>query len=113
MHLRVDNVDERPLSSPADYQQTIHYSLSDVSSSSTPITPDQFEYAWPTGVNDVNSPQQNTFQFGHSEKTQSMLPTLPEFDGESNSLTAWTTETHAEDHPMAMSEDSQRNTLAL
>lgn len=107
--MRVDGADEH-LPSPADYPQTIHYSLSDVSSSSTPITPDQFEYAWPASV---NSPQQNTFQFGHAEKSQAMLPTLPEFDGESNSLNAWTTETHAEDHPVTMSEDGQRNTLAL
>jgi hypothetical protein len=90
----------------------MHYSVSDVSSSSTPITPDRFEY-WPAGSIDSNSPQQSTFQFGHSDKASSMLPTLPEFDGESNlgELRGWAAETHADDQPVIMAE--QQNALAL
>ncbi|KAF8759626.1 hypothetical protein RHS01_01470 [Rhizoctonia solani] len=65
---------------PSGDIQTLHYSVSDVSSSSTPITPDRFDYAWPS---DNHSPQQNTFAYVHNDK--SMLP-IPEFEGESNSL---------------------------
>lgn len=98
---------------PADIQ-TLHYSVSDVSSSSTPITPDRFEYAWPPA--DSNSPQQNAFAFGHSDKPQPMLP-IPEFEGESNSLgelRVWTGP-HSDKHPIMVpsgrKNDQQNTTL--
>ncbi|KAH7343284.1 hypothetical protein B0J17DRAFT_764496 [Rhizoctonia solani] len=99
---------------PSADMQTLHYSVSDVSSSSTPITPDRFEYVWPTA--DSHSPQQNTFAFVHNEKPQPMLP-IPEFEGESNSigeLRVWTG-SHSDKHPIMMpsgpENDQQNNTL--
>ncbi|CCO27576.1 hypothetical protein BN14_01560 [Rhizoctonia solani AG-1 IB] len=62
---------------PSTDMQTLHYSVSEVSSSSTPITPDRFEYPWP---GDSHSPQQTTYAYD-----KPMHP-IPEFDGESNSL---------------------------
>ncbi|CAE6527867.1 unnamed protein product [Rhizoctonia solani] len=86
---------------PTAEMQTLHYSVSDVSSSSTPITPERFEYAWPTA--DGSSPQQNAFAFVHNDKPQPMLP-IPEFEGESNSLgelRVWTG-SHSDKHPIMM-----------
>ncbi|CAE6436801.1 unnamed protein product [Rhizoctonia solani] len=99
------NVPEHSDSASPDYatadMQTLHYSVSDVSSSSTPITPDRFEYAWPPA--DGSSPQQNAFGFVHNDKPQPMLP-IPEFEGESNSLgelRVWTG-SHSDKHPIMM-----------
>ncbi|KAG8745602.1 hypothetical protein FRC10_007493 [Ceratobasidium sp. 414] len=108
---------DEPHSSPSEYplsdMQTMHYSVSDVSSSSTPITPDRFEYIWP----DEAAAQQNTFQFTHTDSKQvPMLPTLPEFDSEVNTidpLHGWVAGTHADDQPVIMAENGRRNGLAL
>ncbi|CAE7221045.1 unnamed protein product [Rhizoctonia solani] len=86
---------------PSADLQTLHYPVSDVSSSSTPITPDRFEYTWPSA--DGSSPQQNAFAFVHNDKPQPMLP-IPEFEGESNSLgelRVWTG-SHSDKHPIMM-----------
>ncbi|KAG8690932.1 hypothetical protein FRC11_008021 [Ceratobasidium sp. 423] len=98
---------------PTADMQTLHYSVSDVSSSSTPITPDRFEYTWPPAGS--TSPQQSAFAFGHNDNPQPMLP-IPEFEGESNSLgelRVWTG-SHSDKHPIMMPsgpENDQQNTL--
>ncbi|CAE6451183.1 unnamed protein product [Rhizoctonia solani] len=111
------NIPEHQDAVSSDYpvadMQTLHYSVSDVSSSSTPITPDRFEYTWPAA--DSSSPQQNAFAFGQNDKPQPMLP-IPEFEGESNSLgelRVWTG-SHSDKHPIMMPsgpENDQQNTL--
>ncbi|KAG9128523.1 hypothetical protein FRC07_005890 [Ceratobasidium sp. 392] len=99
----ISRVDE-PHSSPSEFPlsdiQTMQYSVSDVSSSSTPITPDRFEYTWPP---DEAAAQQSTFQFVETKPAQ-MLPTLPEFDAETDTLGHWA-ETHADDQPVIMAEN--------
>ncbi|KAG9079502.1 hypothetical protein FRC06_007692 [Ceratobasidium sp. 370] len=114
MPIRADEPHSSPSEYPLSDMQTMHYSVSDVSSSSTPITPDRFEYVWPQ---DEAATQQNTFQFIHPEsKPAPMLPTLPEFDGEANTvdpLHGWAAEPHADDQPVIMAENRQRNGLAL
>ncbi|KAG8772125.1 hypothetical protein FRC12_003236 [Ceratobasidium sp. 428] len=101
----ISRVDE-PHSSPSEYPLSdMQMHFSDVSSSSTPITPDRFDYPWSA---DEAAAQQSAFQFVDT-KPASMLPTLPEFDGETGQ---WA-ETHADDHPVIMAENVQRNALAL
>ncbi|KAG8704873.1 hypothetical protein FRC08_002002 [Ceratobasidium sp. 394] len=109
--MRADERHSSPVEYPISDIQTMHYSVSDVSSSSTPITPDRFEYGWPS---DEAVAQQSTFQF--DSKPAPMLPTLPEFDGEANTvdpLNGWAAGTHADDQPVIIAENSQRNSLAL